>query len=317
MRRTSLGRLLFPFLAATAALGAAPAPPSYHVVEREIGKIQRVWADPNSAKQECAEGWRVLCDATLTELKAYSAATTDDERLAALNRLFEISNALSTVAWTPALELREALRGWLRPRVRLAWAQRRLLDQLHSMSPTNSPTTVAFQTQWSQFVENDLGKALRTFDGATTVAQRAEGLKGVYAALAVLQTRNQQTPWGPTYELQTAVNDLFNQPNLDVTVDRNSLAPTFEVNLVTSGPVYRKGYWSQVTAGPKVGFGLLPSDDGIAFYNQQMLTSVTPITDFQKQLQNDQQGQRAAKMYQFKATQSDSALTDHHGRDPH
>ena len=71
---------------------------------------------------------------------------------------------------------------------------------------------------------------------------------------------------------------------------------------MTSGPVYRKGYWSQVTAGPKTGFGLLPSDDGIAFYNSQLLTSVTPITDFQNQIARDPQGRRAAKLYEFSAT---------------
>ena len=28
----------------------------------------------------------------------------------------------------------------------------------------------------------------------------------------------------------------------------------------------------------------MPSDNGIAFYNSQMMTSVTPITDFQNQI---------------------------------
>ena len=77
-----------------------------------------------------------------------------------------------------------------------------------------------------------------------------------------------------------------------------------------TGPVYRKGYWSQVTAGPKTGFGLLPSDDGIAFFNKQTLVSVTPITDFQNQIAADPQGQRAVKLYQFSATSYDwSELT--------
>ena len=46
----------------------------------------------------------------------------------------------------------------------------------------------------------------------------------------------------------------------------------------------RKGYVSQVTAGPKTGFGLMTSDDGIAFYNKQQFTSVTPIWDFQNRI---------------------------------
>ena len=87
----------------------------------------------------------------------------------------------------------------------------------------------------------------------------------------------------------------------------NIVSPVFDQNLVTTGPVYRKGYWSQVTAGPKTGFGLLPSDDGIAFYNSQLLTSVTPITDFQNQIDSDPQGRKAAKLYQFSATSYDAA----------
>ncbi len=69
----------------------------------------------------------------------------------------------------------------------------------------------------------------------------------------------------------------------------------------------RKGYVSQVTAGPKTGFGLLPSDDGIAFFNSQLFTSVTPVQDFQNQIASDAQGQRAAKLYHFDATSYDWA----------
>ena len=119
--------------------------------------------------------------------------------------------------------------------------------------------------------------------------------------------RNTERPWQPSWDLQNAVNDLFNQPNLDITADVNVVSPLFDQNLVTSGPVYRKGYWSQVTAGPKTGFGLLPSDEGISFYNSQLLTSVTPITDFQNQIASDPQGKRAVKLYQFSATSQDAA----------
>jgi hypothetical protein len=103
------------------------------------------------------------------------------------------------------------------------------------------------------------------------------------------------------------VSDLFNQPNLDITADVSVVSPYFDQNLVTSGPVYRKGYWSQVTAGPKTGFGLLPSDEGISFYNSQLLQSTTPIYDFQNKLEQDPQGRKAAKLYVFSLTSLDSA----------
>ena len=145
------------------------------------------------------------------------------------------------------------------------------------------------------------------YHGASTVAQRQEALKRVHDALRSLQTQNQERPRRPSSELQTAVNDLFNQPNLDITADVNIVQPVFDQNLVASGPVYRKGYWSQVTAGPKTGFGLLPSDDGIAFFNSQLLTSYTPITDFQNQIASETQGRKAAKLYEFSATSYDAA----------
>ena len=80
-------------------------------------------------------------------------------------------------------------------------------------------------------------------------AQRQAGLRSIYAALNALQDRNRASRWVPSVELQTALNDLYNLPNLDISADANTLSPVFAKNLVTSGPVYRKGYWSQVTAG--------------------------------------------------------------------
>ena len=72
------------------------------------------------------------------------------------------------------------------------------------------------------------------------------------------------------------------------------VSPVLNTNLVQSGPVRRKGYTSMVTAGPKTGFGLLPVDGGIAFYNSQSLFFVTLIHDFQQQLSQDPRGQQAA-----------------------
>ena len=106
----------------------------------------------------------------------------------------------------------------------------------------------------------------------------------------VLSAGNRQRPWWPSSELEAAVNDLFNRPNVDIAADVNTVAPFFNATLVQSGPVQRKGYISQVTAGPKTGFGLMSSDDGIAFYNRQQLTSVTPVWDFQNRIESDPQG---------------------------
>lgn len=304
MRRVGLYSLVLTAWVTGAALAATPAP-NYSQITRTIETIRADWAKPGAIPQRNAAGWNALFEAVTGDLRAYSAAPEESQRLVALNQLYQISNALAVVPWAPAAELRENLREWLRPRVRLAWAERRLVDHLQSLPPAANPATQGNRQQWVKFVSNDLGKALRDYSGATSVAQRQAGLHAVYASLGALQARNAFYTWGPSLELQTALNDLYNQPNLDVSADLNTLSPFFNVNLVESGPVYRKGYWSQVTAGPKTGFGLMPSNDGIAFYNRQMLSSVTPITDFQQQIANDRQGKRAAKMYQFGATSSD------------
>ena len=68
-----------------------------------------------------------------------------------------------------------------------------------------------------------------------------------------------------------------------------------------------------VTAGPKTGFGLLPADAGIAFYNSQSLTSVTPIHDFQQQIEQDPQGRKAAKLYVLQLHDLRLVQPDRHG----
>lgn len=285
---------------------AAPAPASYANVEKAIASIREGWSASKSTDPN-APGWNVFFDAIQSDLRSYSQAKTSNERLTPLNRLYKMSTALASVPWEPAGKVREELRVWLRPRVALAWAERRLDETLRNLPATNDPAALANRQRWSDFVANDLGAALGRFHGAETVSERQEGLDQIHRALAELNQRNTEYVWQPSSALEAAINDLFNRPNIDITADLSIVAPIFDQNLVETGPVYRKGYWSQVTAGPKTGFGLLSSDNGIAFYNSQMLQSTTPITDFHNQIASDQQGRRAAKMYQFSATTFDTA----------
>ena len=50
----------------------------------------------------------------------------------------------------------------------------------------------------------------------------------------------------------------------------------------------------------------MSSDEGIAFYNKQLASTVTPITDFQQQLQQDKKGRKVSKIYGFGATSYDT-----------
>jgi hypothetical protein len=289
------------------ARAAAPAATSYVNVENAIKAVRAQWARPDVPQDPNSPGWNAFFDALLNDLNAYSRASSPAERLTPLNQIYQMSQALAVVNWPPAQQVREELRTWLRPRVRLAWAEKQLEDSVRNLPPTDNTAAQANRQRWVDFVDNDLGQALAQYNQATTVSQRQQGLNRIHEALKALQSRNNERPWQPSSDLQNAVNGLFNQPNIDITADVSFLQPFLDQNLVTSGPVYRKGYWSQVTAGPKLGFGLLPSDNGISFYNMQSLTSVTPITDFQQQIAQDPQGQRAAKLYYFSATTYDYA----------
>ena len=284
---------------------AAPAAPTYVGVERTIESIRQAWAKPGAEVPPNANGWNALFDALLQDLRLYSKADSDADRLKALERVSQVSEALGAVSWEPAAKLREELRQWVEPRVRLASARQRLNDAVKALPDSTNPNIQANRSRWVDFVQKDLAQAVRNYDAADTVAQRQTALRKIYEALASMKQQNPDLSWEPSSELSASVNDLFNRPNLNVTADVSTVAPVFEANLVESGPVTRKGYTSMVTAGPKTGFGLLPSDDGIVFYNSQAMTSATPIWDFHQQMEQDPKGRRATKLYVFSATTYD------------
>ena len=299
-------------LALAASLGAGPAPatPTFIAVESAITRVQEAWSKPGAMADPNAPGWNALFEAIRKDLASYTTAKSEDDRLRALGHLYQISVALDSVSWAPAAEVRAELRNWLRPRVTLAWASRKLVETVRGLPATTDAGSLGNRDRWVQFVGDDLGAALRDYEGSAEVRNRRAALAKVHTALNALQARNQATAWGPSVELQSAVNDLYNGPNLQATADAASVAPKLANYVAESGPVLRKGQTSYVTAGPYLGFGLLASDDGIMFFNRQALSSVTPINGFQQQLESDRKGRKAAKLYQFAATSHDqSTLT--------
>jgi hypothetical protein len=299
-------------LAIAASLGAAPAPatPTYVAIEAAICRVEEAWAKPGAKPDPNAPGWNALFQAIRKDLAAYAGAGSENDRLRALGHLYQISVAFDSVSWAPAVEVRSELRTWLRPRVTLAWASKKLVETINGLPATADAGAQGNRDRWVRFVGEDLGSALRGYEGASEVRDRRAALAKVYTALNNLQARNQAVGWGPSVELQAAVNDLYNGPNLQATADPASVAPKLANYVAQSGPVVRKGQTSYVTAGPYLGFGLMASDDGIMFYNSQAVSSVTPINGFQQQLEDDRKGRRAAKLYQFNATSYDqSTLT--------
>ena len=283
---------------------ASKAAPSYLNVTKAITEVVGSWNQPDGTPPAAAPGWQTFFDALSGELGTYATAGDEQARLVSLNRLHEMEQALGAVAWPPAVQVRSALSSWLTPRVRLAWAEKRLLDFVDGQKAT--PGGSANSDPWVKFVGDDLGAALAAYEGAKTVQARQTALKALTGVLGALQERNQAVAWPYSTELQGAVDSLYNLPNIDVSVDVNAIMPFLSQNIVNSGPIYRDGYVSQVTAGPRTGFGLMASDEGIAFYNKQLASTVTPITDFQQQLKQEKKGKQVAKLYQFGATSYDS-----------
>ena len=319
MRRRIGKRLLLAMFTAGAGLAAAPfqpegpppppnaakAPASYHAVTKAVDDATRPWDQAGATAPPAAPGWRAFFDALKGELATYAAATNTNAKLTSLGRLHQMDLALWGIAWGPAIQVRSALDEWLTPRVRIAWAERRLSDFVDAHR-ADSPGSTEHSQLWKKFVDDDLGSALAGYEAARTVQARRAALKRLTGVLAALRQNNQSVSWAYSAELQTALDGLYNLPNLDVSADVTSVSPFLSNNVVNSGPIVRNGYVSQVTAGPKTGFGLLPSDEGIAFYNSQMATTVTPITDFQNQLQQDRKGRKVAKLYHFQAASYDT-----------
>ena len=248
-------------------------------------------------------GWDRMCDAVSEGLEAYASAQDDGERRRALERLHTLANTLDTVAWPPAAGLGKELRRWLRPRIRLEQAGLRLVADMDRLPRT----TAEDRARWVEFLREEVNRPFHEHDAARTVVQRVEALAGIHATLDKLKVRNRSDRWAPAMEVEAALGELFGEPNLAVVADLASLRPALDQPFVTDGPITRKGYTSQITAGPKSGFGLISSDDGIVFYTRQKLSGVTPIWDFQQKLLEQPMGCIIGKIYEFHATTTDRA----------
>src|SRR3954467_13207511 len=101
MRSHGVGKWMMALMALGVGMGAAPAAPSYYTVEQVIGQIRQDWARPGAVAQPNAPGWNAFFDAVQANLRSYSAASDENERLASLNRLYQMSLALAGVGWRP------------------------------------------------------------------------------------------------------------------------------------------------------------------------------------------------------------------------
>lgn len=302
MNRFRRRQITLAMLALTIGLGAAPAPPSYHSVQRAVDGVRAVWTEKEPGSEPNVPGWESFLQGMMGELEAYSRATDSASRAAALDRLLPYEAGLASVGWMPAVAVRTELANWLRPRRQIAEADRQFRALLAGIPDQAGDTNRSHRDGWVRFVEEDLGGAIREYERASTVTARQDALRKLRSSLLSMIRTNSQRPWAPALTLQEAVRTAYSHNNLDITADANSLSPFLAQQVVQNEMIFRNGYWSTVYAGAYTGFGLMDSDNGIAFYNKQLASTATPITDFQQQVASDRRGRLAAKMYQFAAT---------------
>jgi hypothetical protein len=308
MRRRGLALVFWSSLAvAPACFGEAPAPASHAAIDRAVRNVRKGWEKPGGVIDPNASGWISLFDALERRLDSYTKATTSEERHRALAEILEVESALASVSWTPAVETREALQDWLEPRIRLVQAERRLVESVARLPAPTSETMKLNRELWVRFVEDELDKALRDFEAAPTVARRQQALGEIRECRNVLDARNRESSWTPGTELEAALDAMFQVPNFIIRMDLPTITPIIEKDLVPTGPIERKGRLVMVTAGPKSGFGLLPSDNSVLFFNRQLYSTSTDLSDFQRQLASDPRGARAARLYEFQAATYDNA----------
>jgi hypothetical protein len=287
-----------------ASLGSAPATPSYIGVDQAMKSLR---ANLEARPQANGPGWVAFADSVEADLKAYSGAESDDDRLKALGKLYGYWNGLAKVSWKPAATLRYELQGWLRPRIALAWASRRLIEGVRGLPAATAGSAQANREGWVSFVGTRLGSALHEYESAESATARVEGLKKLQESLEELKSSNRTHPWKYSQALQRALDDVYDLPNLDARIDVRTMNALVGRDVIQAGPVWWQGQTTFVTPGRRTGFGLMNSDTGIVFYNSQYARSITPIAGFNEQLAADPQGRQATQLYKFSATSRDDS----------
>ena len=157
------------------SLGAAPATPSYIGIEAKITQIKTDLAKAGTDTSPNMSGWNALFDAVVLDLQSYATGKSESDRLTALGHLYQLSAALEGSGWEPAQGLRDEIRAWLRPRVALAWAERRLLEAVRGVPDSADADSQKKPRQLGEIRRRrpsarpcEATKALRTFADAAS-----------------------------------------------------------------------------------------------------------------------------------------------------
>ena len=293
MLRTNALALGIVGLMAVGALGASQATPSYYDVNQKVERARAAFADDESQK---AAGWNTFFDAIDEELQAQGAAGSAADRLEHLERLGRIRDALGGVYWAPATAVQGSLTNWLEPRLALNRALVQLDETVEAQGDDWSP-----KAAWATYVD-DLDAAIGAYEAAETASQRLNASRKLRGALDSLRTNLRSRPWAPAFALEQTLDTVLDGPNLSLAADLNILQPFLAQQVVKPEVINFKGQTSYVQPGAYTGWGLMESNQGIAFYNGQWSYSTTPVQGFQQQVASQPQGDLAANLYQFAST---------------
>src|SRR5690606_19696539 len=83
-------------------LGAAPATPSYQGINQLIEKVETDWKALTPEQNPHGAGWLQFFDKVRTDLRQFSGSADPEQRVAALKRLYNLSNALRLSGWDQA-----------------------------------------------------------------------------------------------------------------------------------------------------------------------------------------------------------------------
>lgn len=315
--RTRFGTLGLLGIGLMVMLGAAPATPSYQLVLNGIDQARERLSEGQQNPGN-VENWNAFFDALVGELSRQARAESAADRASSLDRLSRMHEALATKDWGPTNRVAESLNAWLQPRLALSRSIE-ALEQAVSQLPgeviadegedggeeasaeASADRASLYKTKWTTYV-NRLNATISDYESAESVGDRINAGRKLRAGLASLRWTQTNSPWAPANQLSAAMQGLIDRPNMQVVADSNTLSPFLSQQIVNPEVIYFRGQTSYVQPGYRTGFGLLHSNDGIAFYNGQWSHSTTPVTDFQQQVASDPQGRRAANMYQFGAT---------------
>lgn len=227
-------------------------------------------------------------------VKAYAEAATPEARGAAAQRVAKAHEALRAQPIPEVVQACEEASLWLNPRVEVDQARLAFLGGRSPGSPYVSPHRL-------ESVRDKLLPALVRYDTAKSLDDRLDALGAIHELIYDYKADPTTRP------IASALGAMFLRPNVGVRADYPTLAAFLERDVAEPGPIYRKGQVSMVYPGPKIGFGVLPSDEGLSFFNRQFLTAVTDVKGFSEQVASqDSRGRMLTQIYDLGMTTSNT-----------